>query len=157
MRQKVYIETSIVSYLTSKPSRDIIITAHQQITNNWWENQKSEYDLYTSQIVIDEASTGDPKAAQERLAKLNDLSLLEITDDIIGLAEKLMEHKCLPPKAVEDSLHIAIASIHNMDYLLTWNCKHIANAKMRPLIEKVIYESGLLAPLICTPEELLGE
>lgn len=157
MKPKIYIETSIVSYLTSKPSRDIIIAAHQQITNNWWENQRVEYDLYTSQIVVDEASAGDPKAAHERLEKLNYLSLLEITDEIIGLSEKLMENKCLPPKAVEDSLHIAIASIHNMDYLLTWNCKHIANAKMRPLIEKVIYDSGFLAPIICTPEELLGE
>lgn len=157
MKQKVYIETSIVSYLTSKPSRDIIIAAHQQITSCWWENKKSEFNLYTSQIVLDEASAGDLTAAEERLDTLNDLALLEITYDIIGLAEKLMQNKCLPPKAVEDSLHIAIASYHRMDYLLTWNCKHIANAKMRPVIEKVIFDSGLIAPIICTPEELLGE
>ena len=85
------------------------------------------------------------------------MDLLEITDEIISLAENLMDNKCLPPKAVEDALHISIASIHNMDYLLTWNCKHIANAKTRPLIEKVIYDNGLLAPIICTPEELIGE
>lgn len=157
MKQKLYIETSFVSYLTSKPSRDIIIAAHQQITNNWWENHSKEFDLYTSQVVINEANAGDPEIAKRRLGKLQNIVLLEITDEIINLSEALINNKCLPPKAVEDALHISIASIHNMNYLLTWNCKHIANAKMRPLIEKVIFENGLIAPIICTPEELLGE
>jgi len=157
MNQKLYIETSIASYLTSKPSRDIIISAHQQITNNWWENHNKEFDLFTSQLVIDEAKAGDPEIANKRIEKLKNIVFLEITDEIIILSEALMENKCLPPKAVEDALHIAIASIHNMNYLLTWNCKHIANAKMRPLIEKVIFENGFIAPIICTPEELLGE
>jgi len=124
MKEKLYIETSIVSYLTSKPSRDIITAAHQQITNYWWENHRNEYNVFTSQIVIDEANAGDPKAAQKRLEKLQDIDLLEITDEIIRLAENLMD---------------------------------IANAKMRPLIEKVIYDNGFLAPIICTPEELIGE
>jgi len=143
--------------LTSRPSRDIIIAAHQQITEDWWNNHKAEYVLYTSQIVRDEASIGDPEAVQKRMAKLEKIDLLEITDDIVGLAENLISKKCLPSKALVDALHIAIASAHHMDYLLTWNCKHIANAKMRPLIEKVIYNSGFLAPVICTPEELLGD
>ena len=157
MKQKLYIETSFVSYLTSKPSRDIIIAAHQQITGNWWENHSKEFDLYTSQVVIDEANAGDPEIAKSRLGKLQNIVLLEITDEIINLSQSLMDNKCLPPKSVEDALHISIASIHNMNYLLTWNCKHIANAKMRPLIEKVIFENGFIAPIICTPEELSGE
>lgn len=157
MKQKLYIETSIISYLTSKPSRDIIIAAHQQITDNWWSTHRNEFDLFTSQFVIDEAEAGDPEAAKKRLLELNKIALLEITDEIIGLSETLMAKKCLPTKAVIDSLHISIASIHNMNYLLTWNCKHIANARMRPLIEKVIFDNGYIAPIICTPEELLGE
>lgn len=157
MKQKLYIETSIISYLTSKPSRDIIIAAHQQITYKWWSTHRDEFDLFTSQFVIDEAEAGDPEAAKKRLLELNKMALLDITDEIIGLSETLMDKKCLPPKAVVDSLHISIASIHNMDYLLTWNCKHIANARMRPLIEKVIFDNGYIAPIICTPEELLGE
>ena len=157
MKQKIYIETSIVSYLTAKPTRDIVITAHQQIANSWWENESNEYKLYTSQVVIDEASQGDSEAVQRRIEILKDIYLLEVTNDIIKLSENLINHNCLPQKAVQDALHIAIASIHNVDYLLTWNCKHIANAKKRPLIEKIIHKTGYLAPIMCTPEELSGE
>ena len=157
MKQKLYIETSVISYLTSIPSRDIIIAAHQQITYDWWSNHRDEFDLFSSQIVIDEAEAGDTEAAQKRLTKLNKIALLEVTNEIINLSETLMDKKCLPPKAVVDSLHISVASIHNMYFLLIWNCKHIANAKMRPLIEKVIFDNGYIAPIICTPEELLGE
>ena len=157
MKENIYIETSIVSYLTSRPSRDIIIAAHQQITNSWWDNFRNDYQLFTSQLVLDEASSGDSFASEKRIQRLENIDLLDITDDTIEITENLLKNHCLPSKAVEDAMHIAIASIHNMKYLLTWNCKHIANARMRPLIEKVLYDNDYRVPIICTPEELLGE
>lgn len=157
MKQKLYIETSVISYLTARPSRDLIIAAHQQITSDWWENRRTQFDLYTSQVVLSEASVGDSEVASRRLKALQGIDLLDITDEVAELAGKLISEKCLPERAVEDALHIAISAIHGTDYLLTWNCKHIANAKMRSKIEEIIRINGYKPPIICTPEELLGE
>jgi len=157
MKQKLYIETSVISYLTARPSRDLIIVAHQQITADWWGNRRAQFDLYTSQVVLNEASLGDSEAASKRTEALQGIDLLDITDEVAELSEKLISEKCLPEKAVEDTLHIAISAIHGTDYLLTWNCKHIANAEMRLQIEEIIRISGYKPPIICTPEELLGE
>lgn len=157
MKQKLYVETSVISYLTARPSRDLIIAAHQQITNDGRENRRTQFDLYTSQVVLSEASVGDSEVASKRLQALQDVDLLDITDEVAELSGKLISEKCLPEKALEDALHIAISAIHGTDYLLTWNCKHIANAKMRSKIEEVIRLSGYKPPIICTPEELLGE
>lgn len=157
MKQKLYIETSVISYLTARPSRDLIIAAHQQITTDWWGNRRAQFDLYTSQVVLNEASLGDSEAASKRTEALQGIDLLDITDEVAELSEKLISEKCLPEKAVEDTLHIAISAIHGTDYLLTWNCKHIANAEMRLQIEEIIRISGYKPPIICTPEELLGE
>ena len=150
----IYIETSVVSYLAARPSRDIIVAAHQQLTVDWWENQRQQYDLFVSQIVLDEARAGDQQAAERRLAALENLRLLEINEAVIQLAENLVQLHAVPMKAVQDALHIAVACINGTDYLLTWNCKHIANAKMRSKIEQVCREAGYIAPIICTPEEL---
>ncbi|MGH9764244.1 MAG: type II toxin-antitoxin system VapC family toxin [Blastocatellia bacterium] len=150
----IYIETSVVSYLVALPSRDIIVAAHQQLTVDWWENQRQQYDLFVSQIVLDEARAGDQQAAENRMAALENVPLLEINEAVIGLAENLVQLHAVPMKAAQDALHIAVACINGMDYLLTWNCKHIANAKMRSKIEQVCQESGYIAPIICTPEEL---
>lgn len=147
----------MISYLTARPSRDLIIAAHQQITNDWWENRRTQFDLYTSQVVLSEASVGDSEAASKRIEALQGIDLLDITDEVAELSGKLISEECLPEKAVEDALHIAISAIHGTDYLFTWNCKHIANAEMRPKIEEVIRMSGYKPPIICTPEELLGE
>jgi hypothetical protein len=157
MKPKAYIETSVISYYTARPSRDLIVAAHQEITHDWWDNQRSDYDLYTSQVVQDEASAGDPEAAGKRIQALQGIELLDVSDEAADLAEKLLAQKCLPKKAAEDALHIAIATIHRMDYLITWNCKHIANAQMRSAIENAIHQNGYQPPIICTPEELLGE
>ena len=150
----IYIETSVVSYLVARPSRDIIVAAHQQLTVDWWENQRQQYDLFVSQIVLDEARAGDQQAAERRLAALENLRLLEINEAVIQLAENLVQLHAVPMKAVQDALHIAVACINGTDYLLTWNCKHIANAKMRSKIEQVCRKAGYIAPIICTPEEL---
>src|SRR3989304_6385924 len=155
MKPKVYLETTIISYLTAKPSRDLIIAAHQELTNEWWENRRMHFDLFVSQLVIQEAKAGDKNAAQKRLGILETIPLLELNENRISFARVLTE-KVIPKKAVEDALHIAIAAIHGMDYLLTWNCKHLANAEREHAITAICHRNNLGPPIICTPEELMG-
>ncbi len=157
MKPKVYIETTIVSYLTSKMSRDLIIAAHQELTQDWWEHRRTEFNLFISQIVIQEAESGDREAAQKRLDVLKEYPLLEMNKEVLALSHALVDEKAVPEKVVEDALHIALSTIHGMDYLLTWNCKHIANAEMRYSITKVCQDRGVIPPIICTQEELMGE
>jgi predicted nucleic acid-binding protein len=156
MKRKVYIETSIISYLTARPSKTIIGAAHQQITLAWWE-RRFEYELLVSQAVWQECAAGDPDAAKKRLATLEELDVLAITEDMIELAETLIAQKLIPAKAVEDALHIAIATLHRVDFLLTWNCRHIANPIIQEGIAQYLEQRGLFLPIICTPEELLGD
>jgi predicted nucleic acid-binding protein len=156
-KQKVYIETSVISYLTAKPSRDIIIAAHQELTRYWWDVEKDKFDLFISELVINEAGAGDANAAELRLNQLNDLPLLDIDDRVVDLTKAILSSGVVPQKASEDALHIAIATVHRIDYLLTWNCKHIANAIINNQLRKIITENGYLMPVICTPNELLTE
>ena len=155
-RAAVYIETSIVSYLTARPSRDLLVAAHQQLTVTWWEQQRSHYDLFTSQVVLAEARAGDPEAAQRRIAVLERLPLLDVTDTAITLAAALVSGQALPAQAAQDALHIAVTCVHGVEYLLTWNCAHLANARLRSRIEQVCRDAGYIPPIICTPEELDG-
>ena len=152
----VYIETSIVNYLTARPSRDLLVAAHQQLTVAWWDEQRTRYELCTSQVVLAEARAGDPEAAQRRLAVLERLPLLDVTDAAIALATLLVARQALPAQAAQDALHLAITCVHGMQYLLTWNCTHLANARLRSRIEQVCREAGYVPPIICTPEELEG-
>ena len=145
-----------VSYLTSKPSKTIIGAAHQQITTAWW-SKRQNYDLCISESVLTECAAGDPIAAEKRLEIVNNIPLLLITEQSLQLAESLLEHKIIPKKAAEDALHISIATVHNVDYLLTWNCKHIANPEIQRNISSYLDEINLYLPFICTQEELLGE
>lgn len=155
MKRKVYIETSVISYLTARPSKTILGAAHQQLTQSWWE-RRYEYDLFVSQSVWQECAAGDPDAAQRRLAALDGLGVLAVTEEMIGLAEALIAQRLIPAKAIEDSLHIAIATLHHVDFLLTWNCRHIANPVIQEGIAEYLEKRGLFLPIICTPEELLG-
>ena len=155
MPQRVYIETTFVSYLTARPSRDVVIAGHQQTTHEWWETRRESYELCVSQLVLGEAAAGDPEAGQERLAVLQAMTFLETTTAALGLAKELVRAGALPAKAGDDALHIAIAATQGVPYLLTWNCRHMANATMRALIESVCASNGFKAPIICTPEELL--
>jgi|SRR4029078_9186655 len=157
MKQKVYIETSVISYLTARPSRDLITAAHQQLTLDWWEGRRADFDLYVSQLVVREAGAGDEEAAKRRLTVIEEIPLLELNEEAVVLARSLIEEGPLPEKASEDALHIAVATVHGMDFLLTWNCKHIANAQMRNLITEVCRSQEYEPPVTCTPEELLGE
>jgi predicted nucleic acid-binding protein len=156
MKRKVYIETSVISYLTARPSKTILGAAHQQITFAWWE-KRSEYELLISESVLRECSAGDPDAARQRLAIVADLPLLLITEEALQIAEALVVRGIVPVKAAEDALHIAVATVHGVDYLLTWNCRHIANPEIQRSIALYLEEVGLCLPFVCTPEELLGD
>jgi hypothetical protein len=155
MKPRVYLETTIPSYLTAWPSRDLIMAARQQITREWWDARRDDFELFSSELVVDEASAGDSDAATRRLEALANIAILDSTSDAGVLADKLLNEIPLPPKAAADSLHIAIAATSGMEYLLTWNCTHTANAEFRDSIERICRESGFEPPIICTPEELL--
>ena len=153
MASSVYVETSVISYLTAFPSRDVVLLAHQQITQSWW-SQRGHYDLYVSQAVLDEAAAGSPDAAARRLEAIRGIPILEVTTSALEFATRLINTGVLPAKPLVDSIHVAAAAVNGIDYLLTWNCKHIANAAIRARIERSCRALGLQPPLICTPEEL---
>ena len=157
MNPRLYVETTIPSYLTSRPSRDLIVAGHQQITREWWEKRRDAFQLYISQLVIDETSAGDPGAALERLRVVQDLPMLGITAEVGVLASGILESGIIPRKAATDAAHVAIAAVHGMDFLVTWNCVHIANAVIAKALLKICRQHGCECPIICTPEELLGE
>ena len=156
MKPKAYIETSIVSYLTARQSRDLVVAAHQQVTRDWWA-RRGAFELFASQFVLDEATAGDEGAAASRRAALVETAVLEVTEEAILLAETLITGGGLPAQARIDALHVAMAAVHGMDYLLTWNCRHIANATLRGKIEELCREAGFEPPIICTPLELRKE
>ena len=153
LKPRVYLETSVLSYLTALPSRDIVRAAHQHITIEWWARRDS-FDLYVSEAVLAEARRGDPVAAARRLNAAEGLSILSASVEAQALAAELLAAAAMPAKAAIDAAHVAIAAVHGAHYLLTWSCTHIANAAMRPKIEEVCRGAGLLPPVICTPEEL---
>ena len=155
MSERVYVETTIVSYLVARPSRDLIVAAHQQITRDWWDTRRSDFELCASQLVLQEAESGDPQFAQERLKRLSAMTTLEFSEAAVSLAEELVNSGTLPKKAGNDALHIAIAAVHRVPYLLTWNCRHLANAAIRGKIETICQRKGFQAPVICTPEEMM--
>jgi hypothetical protein len=157
MKLRVYLETTIPSYLTARASRDVVMAGHQLSTREWWDTRRQDFQLFVSQFVIDEASTGDPDAARRRLEALANVPLLDPGEDVFALADSIIKHVPLPAKAAADSLHIAIATVNGMDYLLTWNCTHIANVALRTRIERACRDFGYEPPGICTPEELLKE
>lgn len=157
MLPKVYIETTIPSYLTSRPSRDLLVAGHQQVTQTWWIDKRHEFELYISELVIIECEAGEAEMARKRLELLSGLRLLDIGPEVRELAGKLISIGPLPAKAENDAFHIAVAAVNAMDYLLSWNLKHIANAAMRKAIEMVCRNSGFEPPIICTPDTLLAE
>ncbi len=147
----------MISYLTARPSRDVIALAHQELTREWWRLAVSEFDMYASRLVVAEAQLGDPDASAARLSILAPVTLLSETAESRALASKLLAAGGLPRKASSDALHIAIATVHGMDYLVTWNCKHIANARILRFVMEKCRQSNFEPPIICTPEELIEE
>ncbi len=156
MEKLIYIETSIVSYYTARPSRDLVIAARQEITHEIWPILQKQFILYISALVIQEASRGDNEAAKKRLSALSGIPVLEISQETQEIARTLISDNAIPPEHEEDALHIAVASINGIDFLLTWNCKHIANADTLPRIYEMLRDANFRPPLIVTPEEFSG-
>jgi predicted nucleic acid-binding protein len=157
MLESVYVETTIISYLLSRESSDSDVRAHQRATRRWWRGQRKHYQIYVSPFVLEEAAAGDPKAARRRNRVLNRIPRVAVTEDVTRLARKLTARGAVPSAAKMDSFHIALAAAHGLNYLLTWNCKHIANARKRVEIEECCRTSGFEPPVICTPEEMLED
>jgi predicted nucleic acid-binding protein len=151
----LYLETTIPSYLGARPSRDLIVAAHQQITHEWWAQAKVKFDLYISQAVLDEIILGDEEAAARRLDFIKDLPILPLTDNTKTLAGEYITKLRLPQKASLDAVHLACAVENELDYLLTWNCKHLAHGEIIQRLQVVNLSLGLPTPIILTPEELL--
>lgn len=155
-KKKVYVETSVISNLTARPSHNPIDVAAQIATAQWWCDAPSRFELFVSSLVLEEVSRGDAVAAAKRIDVVQELQSLNIDERCTVLAEKLLEATAVPCTSLDDATHIATAAINGMDYLVTWNCSHIANAQTRPLIRKVLAEAGNFEMEICTPLEMMG-
>ncbi|MEI7696375.1 MAG: type II toxin-antitoxin system VapC family toxin [Chlorobium sp.] len=156
MKQIVYLESSVISYLTSRPNRDVIIAGRQAITLDWWENQRHQFELRISVLVEEEISKGDSSAAQQRFEKVADIESLLISDEAIRIADLLLAEKVVPKGSEEEALHIGIAASQGVDFLLTWNFKHINNAETKNAITRLVESAGYVCPQLCSPEELGG-
>lgn len=156
MRRSVYIETSVISYMVGRRNqRDVIVAAHQKLTREWWEYRRTEFELFGSAVLIEEALRGDPVLAKARMDLIEQLRLVDVTAASRSLAGRLIGKSVLPPKANADALHIAVAAVQGIEYLLTWNCTHLANAVMIPRVNSICRAAGFEPPYICTPEELM--
>ncbi|MEA3468717.1 MAG: type II toxin-antitoxin system VapC family toxin [Thermodesulfobacteriota bacterium] len=156
MKPTVYIESSVISYLASRPSRDIITAGRQAISWDWWENHRQRFELRISALVEEEISKGDYRAVKRRLSFVENISSLAISNNAIQLAELLLEDNAVPKGSEEDALHIAIAAAQGADYLLTWNFKHINNAEKKLAISHSVASFDYICPQLCSPEELGG-
>lgn len=157
MKPSLYVETSVIGYLTSWPRQDVTVAGHQNTTKLWWSTAVERFDLFVSQVVVRECSDGDSDAVRARLASIDDRSVLPITLETEALAAALVQGNAVPESQPNDALHIALAAVHRVQYLVSWNFRHIVNASLRPAIERVCREAGYHPPIICTPEELLEE
>ncbi len=156
MTKRVYIETTIPSYLAAWPSRDLLQAARQQITHDWWNNERRNFDLCISKIVLDEAAAGDADAAKRRMPFLEGIPVLALTEAVNAVAKAIMASALLPQRATRDAAHIAVSSVHGVDILLTWNCQHIANAVIMKELGEIVSRCGYELPILCTPEEMPG-
>lgn len=156
MKQRVYIETSVVSYLTARPAKNIIVAGHQMATRDFWD-ALGRYDVYVSELVLLEAASGDEDASKKRVDALAGFSSLDITIECKELAKKLVLDGAIPDPFPEDALHIALAAVHGIDVIATWNFKHINNPETRGKIRRVLEANGYGCPEICSPDEFLGD
>jgi hypothetical protein len=154
MKPKVYLETSFLSFLTARPTRDVVMAAMIKQSAGWWAEERGNFDLFVSDLVGMEALAGDPDAARRRQEVLQTIPALLADAQARSLAGFFLTNMALPANAADDALHIAIATVNQLDYLLTWNCRHIANAVMRPKLESLCLAQGQRCPVICTPPEL---
>jgi hypothetical protein len=153
---RVYIESTIPSYVVARPARDLLQAARQQLAKDWWDLEGKKHELFTSQVVLDEIAAGEAAMARQRLDVVADLKLLDMTEDAKALTKSILGSGVLPATADRDAAHIALASVHEMDMLLAWNCRHIANASIQQPLRKLVEAAGFTLPVICTPDELMG-
>jgi len=154
--RRVYLETSVISYLVARPTRDLVTAARQELTREWWERRRSTFDVYISEVVLSEVRAGDPDAAARRVMMVRDVPLLAITSGVTQLARAVALAIRLPKRAAADAVHIAVAAYHGIDFLLTWNSTHLTNAELRPIAEQTCRGQGYEPPVLCTPDELMG-
>jgi predicted nucleic acid-binding protein len=157
MIESLYLDTSIIGYLTIRPSTNLITASNSVITQNCWDTRRQNFTLYISEVVLEELARGDQEIAIKRLELIDELPLLELNETVEELAQKFLIKSNLPPKASDDALHIALATVYKVDYLLTWNCKHISNAQIQKKLSQISIESGYELPTICTSYELMGD
>ena len=155
--ETVYLETTVVSYLSSRPSRDLIVAGHQQVTREWWERYRPGFRCFISQAVEDEVAKGDSEQVARRMAIVRALPKLPVTTVVAGLAGQILSAHVLPAQSLTDAVHIAVATVAQVDYLLTWNCRHIANARVLRRIARMCELAGYRLPSVCTPAELMDE
>ena len=154
---RIYIESTIPSYVVARPARDLLQAARQQLTKDWWDLKRAKHELFTSQVVLDEITDGEAAMAQQRLDVMAEIKLVDLTDEANALTKEILASGLLPADADRDAAHIALATVHEMDILLSWNCRHIANAAIQARLRRVVEKSGFTLPVLCTPEELTGE
>ena len=155
MKATVYIESTIVSYLAAKPSRDLIVAAHQQLTTEWWDLVRPQVDSFVSPFVIQEVSAGAEEAANKRIEHIKNIPVLELNQEIQKLAQSYFDSLDIPEKARLDASHLAVAVWHEIDYILSWNCKHIVSGRVKKMLEKINSQLDIRTPVLCTPEELM--
>jgi hypothetical protein len=152
---RIYIESTIPSYVVARPARDLLQAARQQLTKDWWDLKRATHELFTSQVVLDEITSGEAAMARQRLTVMAGITLLRSTDEAETLTQRILDSGLLPPDADRDAAHIALATVHEMDILLSWNCRHIANAMIQARLRRLADDAGFTLPVLCTPEELL--
>jgi hypothetical protein len=155
MKKRIYVETTVVSYFTARPSRDLMIAGHQEVTRELWPQLADQYEAYVSALVYEEAGKGDPEQARVRLAAMTPFRMLDIDDEARALAEKILAGKGVPQEYPEDALHIALASVNGIDVLITWYFAHLNNPFTRMMVRQIVENEGFWCPEICSPEELL--
>jgi predicted nucleic acid-binding protein len=156
MKPRVYVETSVISYLTARESASLVGATRQLLTRRWWD-RRSDYEIVISEVVVRECRVGDADAVNRRLAVIEGLPSLTVNARAADIAIALLKNNILPEKAAEDALHIAVASVHSVDFLLSWNFRHIANPTIQAKVAAYLTGQGLSLPFICPPEELLGD
>lgn len=156
-QSSIYLETSFISYATNRLSNDFLVSAHQRLSRRWWEHRRADFRFFVSEIVVAEIVRGDELAVKNRVEFLAGIESIDLNEASSTLAKSFLERSALPEKAAQDALHVAVAAVNGIDYLLSWNCKHIVNLEIYPGIQGIIEEGGYKAPRVCTPYELMGD
>lgn len=156
-KPSIYLETSFISYATNRLSNDFLVSAHQRLSRRWWEHRRSDFRFFVSEIVVAEIVRGNESAVEKRVTFLAGIESIDLNEASSTLAKSFLERSALPEKAAQDALHVAVAAVNGVDYLLSWNCKHIVNLEIYSGIQRIIEGSGYTAPKVCTPYELMGD